>query len=187
MSTPWPSPWPANFQGCLLTGKFVDLAGQAMAGGGITLVPTPLSLLDAAAAIVIVTKTLSITLGSDGAIHQHLDGTGSLGLVIPATNDPDINPLDWTYTVNENWQGGRKGYSIAAPQGTAIDLVNVSPVPSSGGTPIYRGASGIPLGAVAAPSTATSPGDAGSVAYDATHIYVCIATDTWVRAVLATW
>lgn len=37
------------------------------------------------------------------------------------------------------------------------------------------------------PPTATSPGAAGLVAYDAGYIYVCIATDTWVRAPLSTW
>jgi hypothetical protein len=40
---------------------------------------------------------------------------------------------------------------------------------------------------VAAPSTATSAGKAGQIAYDATHIYVCVATNTWVRALLATF
>ena len=38
-----------------------------------------------------------------------------------------------------------------------------------------------------APATATSTGIAGQIAYDATHIYVCVATNTWVRATLATW
>lgn len=40
---------------------------------------------------------------------------------------------------------------------------------------------------VATPSTATSTGTAGQWSYDATHIYVCIATNTWVRATLAAW
>lgn len=40
---------------------------------------------------------------------------------------------------------------------------------------------------VAAPSTASSTGVAGQIAYDATHIYVCVATNTWVRATLATF
>jgi len=43
------------------------------------------------------------------------------------------------------------------------------------------------VGPVAAPSTASSAGVAGQWAYDATHIYVCVATNTWVRATLATW
>jgi hypothetical protein len=40
---------------------------------------------------------------------------------------------------------------------------------------------------VAAPATATSAGVAGQTAYDATHIYVCVTTNTWVRASLATF
>jgi hypothetical protein len=40
---------------------------------------------------------------------------------------------------------------------------------------------------VAAPATATSAGKAGQIAFDATHIYVCVATNVWVRAILATF
>lgn len=38
-----------------------------------------------------------------------------------------------------------------------------------------------------APSSATDTGTAGEIRITATHIYVCTATDTWVRAALATW
>ena len=51
------------------------------------------------------------------------------------------------------------------------------------------GATG-PTGAgapVSAPANASSTGTAGTWAYDSTHIYVCVATNTWVRASLATW
>lgn len=41
--------------------------------------------------------------------------------------------------------------------------------------------------ASAAPATATSAGMTGQIAFDATHIYVCVAPATWVRATLATW
>lgn len=37
------------------------------------------------------------------------------------------------------------------------------------------------------PATSSSPGMPGSLAYDATHVYICIATNTWVRAVTATF
>jgi hypothetical protein len=40
---------------------------------------------------------------------------------------------------------------------------------------------------VAAPGSATATGKAGQIAFDATHIYVCVATNTWVRATLATF
>lgn len=41
--------------------------------------------------------------------------------------------------------------------------------------------------AVSAPDSATSPGTPGQIAYDANYIYLCVETDTWKRASLATW
>jgi len=35
------------------------------------------------------------------------------------------------------------------------------------------------------PATASSPGIPGQIAFDATHIYICIAGGTWVRGTLA--
>lgn len=40
---------------------------------------------------------------------------------------------------------------------------------------------------VAVPATATSTGSFGEIAFDATYLYVCVATDTWVRTAVATW
>jgi len=37
------------------------------------------------------------------------------------------------------------------------------------------------------PASATASGAAGDISWDATYIYVCTATDTWVRATAATW
>ena len=37
------------------------------------------------------------------------------------------------------------------------------------------------------PSTATSNGIAGTIAYDGTHLYVCTATNAWKRVDLTTW
>ncbi len=38
-----------------------------------------------------------------------------------------------------------------------------------------------------APLTASSAGVAGQIAFDSTHIYVCIATNSWIRADAAAW
>lgn len=40
---------------------------------------------------------------------------------------------------------------------------------------------------VSPPSTASSTGTAGQIARDASYIYVCVATNTWCRAAIATW
>lgn len=37
------------------------------------------------------------------------------------------------------------------------------------------------------PATAASTGTAGQIAYDGSFLYVCVVTDTWVRAALTTW
>ncbi len=37
------------------------------------------------------------------------------------------------------------------------------------------------------PASAGAPGTAGDICWDASYIYVCVATDTWKRAGIATW
>lgn len=40
---------------------------------------------------------------------------------------------------------------------------------------------------VAAPASVSASGTAGSIAYDDDYLYVCVATDTWVRTIMANW
>ena len=51
----------------------------------------------------------------------------------------------------------------------------------------FTAANGIHYPIATAPSSATDTGTAGEVRWTATHVYLCTATDTWVRAALATW
>ena len=37
------------------------------------------------------------------------------------------------------------------------------------------------------PASATAAGNQGEIAWDANHVYVCTATNTWRRAALSTW
>ncbi len=39
----------------------------------------------------------------------------------------------------------------------------------------------------AVPVSASASGTAGDLAYDSSYIYICIATDTWERASIASW
>lgn len=41
--------------------------------------------------------------------------------------------------------------------------------------------------ASAAPSTPTAPGEAGEFFFDASYLYLCVATDAWRRVALSTW
>ena len=40
---------------------------------------------------------------------------------------------------------------------------------------------------VTAPATITSTGNVGQMAFSSSHIYVCVASDTWRRASIGTW
>lgn len=40
---------------------------------------------------------------------------------------------------------------------------------------------------VSVPITSTSAGAPGQLAYDSTHLYLCIANKTWVRASFSSW
>jgi hypothetical protein len=37
------------------------------------------------------------------------------------------------------------------------------------------------------PASATAAGNAGDICWDASYIYVCTATNTWKRTLIATW
>ena len=55
------------------------------------------------------------------------------------------------------------------------------------GTTVVNG--GLVLGTAsnATPASASATGTAGEVRWDADYVYVCVGTDTWKRAALATW
>lgn len=57
--------------------------------------------------------------------------SGSFSATLPATNDPDIIPNPFTYTVEESFPGGRT-YSIELPYDSpgSLDLADISPDPT---------------------------------------------------------
>jgi hypothetical protein len=56
---------------------------------------------------------------------------GAFSVTIPATNDPDIIPNPFLYTVEESFPGGRT-YTISVPYDTvgSLDLSDLSPTPT---------------------------------------------------------
>lgn len=132
MTTPNPTAplWPSDWQGCRVQGQYLDLAGLPLSGT-VTFTASPSALLDANNSQIVVPKVFTAALDSDGVVD----------IVLPATDDPDINPTKWTYAVSENFSGGRR-YNIEAPQNSTINLVDVSPVPAGNGMPMVRGPRG---------------------------------------------
>jgi hypothetical protein len=39
----------------------------------------------------------------------------------------------------------------------------------------------------ATPASANATGTKGQIAYDASYIYICVATDSWIRAARSSW
>ena len=72
-----------------------------------------------------------------------LDVAGAFASTLVATDDPDINPQDWTYTVKVRLNGkGAESFSMFAPEGDPIDLSTVMSVCSTDGTCILQGPPG---------------------------------------------
>ena len=56
---------------------------------------------------------------------------GAFSVTLPATNDPDVVPVNFVYTVEESFPGGRN-YTISVPYDTvgSLDLADLSPTPT---------------------------------------------------------
>ena len=55
------------------------------------------------------------------------------------------------------------------------------------GGDVILGGDQIRIATTKTPSSASDTGTTGSICWDSSYVYVCIATDTWVRAATATW
>lgn len=94
-----------------------------------------------------------------------LDADGAIDIRLPATNDPDVSPQGWAYTVQERIDGcaGRRFAMAVDADGGDIDLATVAPVvasPAMGALSAYNLAVGtvqaLPAGSAA---TATIRGE----------------------------
>lgn len=113
---------PTNYDTVPVTGTWVNLDGSP-ASGQISFtanVPSGTFLTDSGANVLILPMTIT----------AKLDSQGSVSVSLPATDDPDISPAGFTYTVTEKLSTGSRSYSIAVPSAlasTGVDLVTVAP------------------------------------------------------------
>lgn len=115
---------PPEFNTVTLVGQYVNLDGTPVAGY-LTFTPSPTILRAAASKDIIVPVTLNVP----------LDGTGNFSVALPATDDPDINPANWTYAVLEGF-GNRRQYSvqILLENGATQNIFDLAPVAQANGT-----------------------------------------------------
>lgn len=128
-------PIPSNWTTVPVRGRYLDSLGNPVVGR-VTFTASPTRLTNAAELLSIVTRPISVT----------LDGVGRFTINLPATDDPDITPIDFTYQVREEFTGGNT-YNIEVPSAfstSGIDLATIAPVaaPNSGVLVVPTGPAG---------------------------------------------
>jgi len=108
---------PTNLSTITITGAYVDYSGTAISGQIVfTLGDVLRSGIDN---VMVAPSTVVVPLVA-----------GAFSVTLPATNDPDIIPNPYTYTVVESFTGGRT-YTISVPyNGGSLDLADISPLPT---------------------------------------------------------
>lgn len=101
----------------ILTGAYVDFSGAPITGQIIVTMSS-----------VLRNPTDNQMVAPSAIVVPLVNGTFST--VVPATNDPDIDPNPFIYSLEESFPGGRK-YNISLPYtSTTLDLANISPLPT---------------------------------------------------------
>ncbi len=117
-------PLPNNLTTITVTGTYLDIAGNPIAG---QVKFTPRAVLkNVTSNVILINSTITVTLNANGAFSQAL----------VATNDSDAAPINFTYRVEEAFVGGRT-YDILVPSATVggtLDLADVSPAVADDGT-----------------------------------------------------
>jgi hypothetical protein len=118
------------------------------AKGFIYFRPSPIKLLDATSSpnpVTILPAVVECALDAEGYL---LGGDGTRGVRLVATTDTDLNPVNWTWTVEfrltdqDDVPVPLPSFSIALPSSTTVDLTTVSPVPDANGTYYLVGPTG---------------------------------------------
>lgn len=118
---------PIDYDTVQVRGKYTYLDGTPARGAVRFTGKVP--AVSAATKTIIMPATISVVLADDGSFAVNL----------PATNDPDIQPNGWTYTVLEQLSsGGGRTYDIDVPlvaKEFGIDLADVAPADAALGDP----------------------------------------------------
>jgi hypothetical protein len=114
-------PLPLSFGTITLTGKYVDFLGQPAAGTVQFTPPANVFLKATDVDVMIVPKTVTVTLDVDGAFS----------ITLPVTDDPDVVPA-FTYAVAENVGGVRRSFNVEIPHTltSPVDLSDLAPTGS---------------------------------------------------------
>ena len=125
---------PVNIDLVTVSGTFVNSDDGSPCVGTIEFVPVPCWWLAADAATTIIGTPVS----------AELDPLGYFEVDLIATDDDDLNPVDWTYRCRVKLTdcGTNYSFDMAVPMGGDINLSDVTPVFSSEGNAILVGPRG---------------------------------------------
>jgi hypothetical protein len=179
-------PLPSNVSYGTVHGRFIlaygdtDDAGlfpdAVPASGSVFFTPSPVFLKNAGASpdpVTILPAPVEVSLDADGYIRAH-SGADGLGVRLVATDDPDNNPVNWTWSVQfrltdeDGTPVPMPGFSFSLPSNSEVDLTVLSPVPSADGTFYLVGPTG-PANTLTVTSTTTgTPGTDAEVTISGT-------------------
>lgn len=139
---------PGNLTTVEVTGRYIDASGAAVRGSVTFTLDTP--LLDAGASTYIIETEYTVA----------LDATGSFAVNLPATNDVDVTPTGWTWTLTPNFDGADP-ITFALPTNlTSVDITTLSPaLPNPSATYSY-----VLVSAVGAPGGVAPLNGSGEIA-----------------------
>lgn len=134
--------FPDNLTLITITGTYIDFQGNPL-DGTVTFTPPSFLTDSETQQIVLISGVVGRVVG--GSLLD-VDGVGPLQLA--ATDDPDVTPTGWRYTVAEKLNGvtNRPSYWIQVPSaGGPIDLSTVinEPGPAAGTTQVVSGPPGV--------------------------------------------
>ncbi|WP_322768416.1 hypothetical protein [Frankia sp. Cr1] len=123
--------FPGNLTTINVQGSWIKPDGT-VAAGSVWFEPS-VPLVDAGGDVIVAPVKVAAT----------LDVNGAISVTLPATDDTDVSPTGWTYTVTERITGApQRSYSIGVPvssPGGILRLDDVASVASSTGTAtLYR-------------------------------------------------
>lgn len=95
------------------------------ARGKVNFAPSVGRLLHGGTGEIFTTKVISV----------YLDSNGDADVTLMATDDAQLNPVGWTYTVSFELDDGLEipSFSVAVPVGSDRNLSDITPIPYNGG------------------------------------------------------
>jgi hypothetical protein len=143
---------PANVTYGTVKGRFILAYGDTIDGGlepdavpakgSVFFTASPVLLKNQSAEpdpVTILPAPVEVALDEDGYLRAYEGSTG-LGVRLIATDDPDNNPVGWTWRVDFRLtdESGAPvavpSFSFSLPSNEEVDLADLSPVPSANGT-----------------------------------------------------